>query len=124
LYINRLLSQKYKRGWLYIKLYQRTWMNRGYRILPLYTCCNNHLLIKGSSCPYHYFLLFLAYLLMCCTLYDLVLPHCCILTTSNLSAIPQIAKLVPFPVLTELGMTLSPIVTKLREIRNAYVNDK
>ena len=35
------------------------------------------------------------------------------LTTGNLSAIPQIATLVMLSVVTELGMTLSPIVTEL-----------
>jgi hypothetical protein len=34
------------------------------------------------------------------------------LTTGNLSVIPQIAKLVLFPVVTEPGMTLSPVVTE------------
>ena len=37
------------------------------------------------------------------------------LTTGNLSAIPQIATLVLLPVVTEPGMTLSSVVTELEK---------
>ena len=37
------------------------------------------------------------------------------LTTGNLSAISQIVTLVPLLVVTEPGMTLSPVVTELEK---------